>query len=143
MNELVQHKSWFKRNRKWFIPLIGLFIIIIAGFFSSGLGGKVKDISKAYADTALYENAIKEVKKNAEAIYVLGEIKPTDKMAITEGFVAYSEDNKKVKTTIRIKGEKQQGKLDIYAERNENSWIYKEIKIRIKGTKEPIIVIKN
>ena len=143
MNELVKHKSWIKHNRKWFIPLLGLFIIVIVGFFSSGLGGKVKDISKAYADTALYENAIKEVKKNQKAINVLGEIKPTDKMAITEGFVSYSEDNKKVKSTIRIKGSKGKGKLDIHAERNEDSWIYKEIKIRIKGYKEPIIVIKN
>lgn len=141
MNELVPHKSWMQRNRKWFIPLIGFILILFISFFSSGLGEKVKDISKAYADTALYENAITEVKKNAIAIQALGKIKPIDKMAITEGFVAYSKDDKKVKTTIRIKGEKRQGKLDIHAERNENSWVYKEIKIRIKGFEEPIIVV--
>jgi len=143
MNELIQHKSWMQRNRIWFIPLIGLLIIISIAFFSLGLGGKVADISKAYADTALYENAIKEVEKNTQAINILGAIKPTDKMAITEGFVDYSEDNKKVKTTIRIKGSKGNGKLDILAERNGADWIYKEIKIRIKGSKEPIIIIKN
>ena len=68
MNELIQHKSWMQRNRIWFIPLIGLLIIISIAFFSLGLGGKVADISKAYADTALYENAIKEVEKSEKEI---------------------------------------------------------------------------
>jgi len=63
-----------------------------------------------------------------------------DNMAITEGFVSYSDDNKKVKTTIRIIGTKGKGKLDILAERNLGNWIYKEIKIRIKGSNEPIII---
>jgi succinyl-CoA synthetase beta subunit len=142
MNQLIQHKSWIKRNRKWFIPSIGLFVVVLVIFLSSGLGGKVADIGKAYADTTLYKDAIKEVKKNREAINTLGDIKPIDKMAITEGFVEYSEDNKKVKTTIRLKGTKGQGKLDILAERNKNSWIYKEIKIRVRGSEKPIIIIE-
>ncbi len=140
-NELVEHKSWIKRNKKWFISLIGLFAIIIVIFLSSGLGEKITDISKAYADSALYENAILEVKKNEKAINALGEIKSIDKMAITEGFVNYSEDNKKVKSTIRLKGTKGQGKLDILAERDKDNWIYKEIKIRVRGLKDPIIII--
>ena len=142
-NELVEHKSWIKRNRKWFVLLIGVFVIVLGLFISSGIGGKITDIGKAYADSALYENAILEVKKNEEAINALGEIKPTDKMAITEGFVDYSEDNKAVKTTIRIKGNKGQGKLDILAEKAQNNWVYKEIKVRVRGLEEPIIIIKN
>ena len=140
MNELIQHKSWIKRNRIWVIPFIGLFLIVLVVLFNSGLGSKINDISKAYADTALYENAIIEVKKNTQATNVLGEILPMDNMAITEGFVSYSDDNKKVKTTIRIVGTKGKGKLDILAERNLGNWIYKEIKIRIKGSNEPIII---
>jgi len=143
MDELTHHKSWMKRNRIWFIPFIVVFIIVLIAFFSSGLGGKVADISKAYTDRALYKNAIEEVKKNSKAINILGDIKPIDKMAITEGFVDYSEDNKKVKTSIRLKGTKGQGKLDILAEREKNSWVYKEIKIRIRGLEQPIIIIEN
>lgn len=112
-------------------------------FFGSGLGGKVKDVSKAYADSALYDNAIQEVKKDSEAIKILGEIEPTDNFAIAEGYVEYSEDNKEVRSTIRIKGSKGRGKLDIYAERNESSWNYKEIKIRVRGLEKPIMVIGN
>ena len=129
-----------KRNRIWVIPFIGLFLIVLVVLVNSGLGGQINDISKAYADTALYENAIVEVKKNTQATNVLGEILPMDNMAITEGFVSYSDDNKKVKTTIRIIGTKGKGKLDILAERNLGNWIYKEIKIRIKGSNEPIII---
>jgi hypothetical protein len=142
MNELIPHKNWMKRNQKWFIPLIGFLIIMLIGSINSGLGGKVKDVSKAYTDTTLYENAIKEVENNKQAIHVLGGIQPIDKMAIAEGFVSYSEDNKKVQSTIRIKGTKGQGKLDILAERNKNSWDYKALKIRVKGVEEPIVIIK-
>lgn len=112
-------------------------------FFGSGLGGKVKDISKAYADSGLYDNAIQEVKKDSEVIKILGEIEPTDNFAIAEGYVEYSEDNKEVRSTIRIKGSKGRGKLDIYAERNESSWNYKEIKIRVRGLEKPIMIIGN
>ena len=143
MNELVEHKSWMQRNRIWFIPIMVLTAIIAFMFFSSGLGGKVKDVGKAYADTSLYDNAMLKVKNNSEAINVLGEIKPTDNFAIAEGYVKYSEDNKEVRTTIRIKGTKQKGKLDIYAERKEGTWNYKELKIRIKSIDKTILILEN
>mgnify|MGYP000574940358 FL=1 len=143
MNDLVKHESWIKRNRLWVFPSIGIFIILMGILFSAGVGGKVADITKAYADSKLYDDAILEVEKNKDAINALGDIKPIDNMAIIEGFVNYSEDNKAVKTTVRIKGSKGNGKLDILAEKVQNSWDYNEIKIRIKGSKEPIIIIKN
>lgn len=141
-NELVEHKSWMKQNRKWFFPLIVVLVITLGVLFSSGISGKVADIGKAYGDPILYERAILEVKKNEDAINALGEIEPIDKMAITEGFVNYSEDNKAVKTTIRIKGSQGQGKLDILAEKEQNHWRYKEIKVRVRGLEEPIMIVK-
>ena len=142
MNDLVKHESWIKRNRLWLFPSIGIFIILTSILFSAGVGGKVADITKAYSDSKLYDDAILEVEKNKDAINALGDIKPIDNMAIIEGFVNYSEDNKAVKTTVRIKGSKGNGKLDILAEKVQNSWDYNEIKIRIKGFKEPIIIVK-
>ena len=143
MNELIEHDSWFKLNWKWFIPILGLGIILIGIFFTSSLGGNTADITKAYSDDSLYENAVKEVQTNQKVKEALGILNPINKMAILEGFVEYSEDNKSVKTTISIKGTKGKAKMDISAYKKGESWEYQKIIIRIKNPKETIEIINN
>jgi len=59
-NQLIEHKTWWKQNRKWFVPVCGMFLIAVYIFFSSGAPGVTSDIIQAYNDTDLYENALKE-----------------------------------------------------------------------------------
>lgn len=134
-NELITQKSWCKRNWKWFIPLTGIILILIIVFFSSGLGGTTADLTQAYADTELYENALQKVKSDKRVIEILGEIEPIDKLAILEGSVKYSQDNKTVNTSIRLKCIKGKAKMDITANRIDNKWDYEKINLRIR---EPI-----
>ena len=134
-NELIKQKSWWKRHWKWFIPITGTILISIVIFFLSGLDGITADFTQAYADTELYENALQKVKSDKRVTELLGEIEPIDKLAILEGSVKYSLDNKTVNTSIRLKSTKGKAKMDITATRIDNKWDYEKINLRIR---EPI-----
>lgn len=128
------NKNWFGRNFKWAVPTFFLLVLILYLVFSSGLEKVSSDLVQAYADEPLYEDAISLANKNKEIQENLGYIQPMDKMSILNGEVNYSKDHQKVSTTIKIKGDKSNGKLDIEAHRNSNEWIYDKINIRIKDS---------
>jgi hypothetical protein len=145
-NELIVEKSWFKRNWKWIVPIFLFVISFIVLLLSSGLGGLLGDYRKAYADSSLYAIPMEKVKSNIRVREVLGEIEPMGKMAILNGAIHYSEDNKFVDTTIKIFGENGKAMLDISAEWINGSWVYNKINVRIKNpseNREVIPIIKS
>ena len=131
-NELTKQKSWWNCNWKWFVPVIVLVLISITIFFSSGMNGIATDLVQAYADTELYSQALEKVKSDKRVTDLLGEIKPIDKLAILEGQVEYSNDNKMVNSSIRLIGTNGKASMDISADLVDNEWNYKKINIRIK-----------
>jgi hypothetical protein len=142
-NELIKNRSWWSINWKWFLPtsiilfIIGFFLLIMVA-----TDANVADFAQAYTDNSLYEKALEKVKLNQRAKEILGEIEPIDKLAIVEGSIKYSNDNNSVETTIRIKGNKAKGKMDISADKNGTEWEYKKINIRIKDSTEEIDILK-
>ncbi len=135
-NDLVEEKSWGKRNWNWLIPLSGIILISFGIFFSSGMDGVATDLAQAYADTKLYENAIEKINADKRVSVLLGEIKPMDKLAILEGQVEYSNENKTVLSTIWIVGTKGRAKMDISADWINKKWNYTKINVRIKNPPE-------
>lgn len=145
MNELVEDISWWKRNWKWLIPISGIIIISCIIFFTSGLSGITSELTQAYSDTELYENALEKVKSDKRAIEILGEIQPIDNFAILEGSVKYSANYKTVNSSIRLKGAKGKGMMDITANRIDSKWNYEKINLRIEKPtekKQTIEIIK-
>ncbi len=143
-NDLINEQSWWKKNWKWFLPtFIIMFLLAFGLILSSSVDGNVTDIVQAYSDNALYEKAIEKAKTNKRVIDVIGEIEPIDKLAILEGNAIYSNNHNSVKLSIRIKGNKGKGKMDISAKKNGNQWEYKKINIRIKNPKEEIQILKD
>lgn len=144
-NELIEQKSWWKGNWKWFVPLIGTVIILIFSFFHSGFSGILSDYSRAYADPNLYEIAMQKVMLNKQVNEVLGKVEPINKMTILNGSTVYSVDNKSVNSTIKITCAKGKAMLDISADRIGESWNYKKINVRIKNPpdmQQTITIIK-
>ena len=144
-NELLEHKSLVKRNLKWLISASVLIVFSVLIFFSSGLDGITADLTKAYTDTELYENALEKVKSDERIVEILGEIDAIDKFAILEGSVKYSSDSKTVNSSIRIKGVKGKGMMDITANRIGSKWGYEKINFRIEKPfedKQTIEIIK-
>lgn len=143
-NELIVEKSWWKRNWKWFLPtFLVVFSLLFGVILSSSIDGNVTDIAQAYSDNSLYEKAIEKAKTNERVIELIGEIEPIDKLAILEGNAVYSNNNNSVELSIRVKGNKGKGKMDISAKKNGNQWEYKKINIRIKNPKEEIQILKD
>ena len=120
-NELENRDGWWKRNWKWVIPIFGIIAISIAVFFSSNMDGVAADLAKAYADPELYNNALEKVRTDHRVDVLLGEIQPIDKMAILEGQVEYTNDDKTVFSSVRIIGTKGKANMDISADRINNT----------------------
>lgn len=135
-NILIENESWFKKNWKWFIPLSGTVLFLTFSLWLIAFGSVLDNYSKAYADPKLYELALEKVKKNQRVNIVLGEIEPINNMSILNGSVNYSDDNNLVNSTIKITCEKGKAMLDILAERNNTTWDYKLITVRIKSPLE-------
>ncbi|WP_033961900.1 cytochrome c oxidase assembly factor Coa1 family protein [Psychroserpens jangbogonensis] len=134
-NNSIRQGTWLQHHWKWFVPTITVIVFLIL-FFSSGMNKVASDLSNAYSDTELYNDALEKVKANNAAIAVLGEIKPIDKLAILEGQVSYSENNTSVKSSIRIIGSKGKARLDIIANKVNAEWVYKTITVRVKQPKD-------
>jgi len=135
-NELVLHKSWWKPNWKWLLALSGILLISVVIFFTSNMDTVATHLAQAYADTELYENALGKVKSDESVTALLGDIEPIDNLAILEGQVEYTNENKTVNSSIRIVGSRGKGRLDISAERINNTWNYTKITVRIKKPPE-------
>lgn len=143
-NELIVEKSWWERNWKWFLPTSIVLISLVLGIlFTSAIDGNLTDIAQAYSEQSLYEKAVEKAKTNTRVLEVLGTIEPIDQLAILEGNVMYSNNNKAVAVSVRIKGTKGKGKMDIAAVKNGKEWEYKKISIRIKDPKEEIQILKD
>lgn len=141
-SEIFQDRNWFKRNWKWFVPVILLSILFIVVFSLSGSKNHMSNFVLAYADTPLYENAVKKSNANKEVQSVLGKLEPVDELAILESNVEYGDNNKSVNLSVRVHGNKGTGKMDVLATRKGKGWKYKNIKIRIKQPKQEIVVLQ-
>ncbi|MEG2101489.1 MAG: cytochrome c oxidase assembly factor Coa1 family protein [Flavobacterium sp.] len=139
-NELIERKNWFQSNWKWVIPLV-LSLALISGYLFSSSDENIMDFAQAYNDTALYEKAIEKANSNQRVLETVGEIQPIDKLAILEGNTIYTDNNTSVVLSIRIKGTKSKGKLDITAKKMGAKWNYKKILVRCKNPKEEITVV--
>jgi len=135
MTESLRQKSWLQSHWKWLVPTLLVFFLL-AVFFSSGMNKVASDLTNAYTDTELFNNALEKVKANETVVSILGDIQPIDQLAILEGQVNYSKNNTAVKSSIRISGTKRNARLDIIANKVNNEWIYKTLNVRIKKPKD-------
>ncbi len=141
-NELLVRKSWLRRNWRWFLPTsLLLFLLLLGVVLKSTIDGNVMHVAQAYSDKSLFEKAIQKANLNQRVIEIIGKIEPIDRLAILEGHTVYTKNNNSVAMSIRVKGSKGKGKMDIFADKNGKEWDYKKINIRIKIPKETIQIL--
>ncbi|MEO9512597.1 MAG: cytochrome c oxidase assembly factor Coa1 family protein [Flavobacteriaceae bacterium] len=135
MTDLIEQKSWFKRNWKWFLPSIIVLSLVLGLLFSTKLGGNIVGMAKVYLESSVCDNALEIAKKNKRVIQLLGELQPLNKLAILEGSHKYSNDYNTLDITVKVTGseKKIKSKMDISADKNGDEWVYKTINIRIKS----------
>lgn len=132
-NEILPHKNWAQRNWRWALLFIVVLVLAISLLFSL-TGDHLGDFGQAYADPQLFQGAVDKSQENKEVIYLLGNLKPIDKLAILEGDVEYSNQNKNVSFSVRVKGTKGKAQMSAKAIRNRDAWEYTKITIRVKDS---------
>lgn len=140
-NDLIVKEGWLKRNWKWSVPATIIFVFILSLLLTSNSQENITNIIQAYADNSLYEKAIAKANSNKRILQTIGIIQPIDKLAILEGNAVYTNSNNSVELSVRINGDKGNGKLDITADKVGKEWKYKKIIIRNKNPKEEIVVV--
>ncbi len=139
MTDYIDKKSWWRKNRSWILG----FLILIFGFFITivfTLGKPIGDFTRAMVDPQLYNNAFDLVKDDERVIELLGELKPITVFEVLEGEVRYEKVGKAI-ITVGVKGAIQKGKMDIVANKKNNTWQYQTIRIRTKKPKKVIEVL--
>lgn len=143
MNELIEHKSWWKRNWKWLTTLFALFLFLMITIAYSPVGTRISDITQAYADPILLENAILKAQENEDVVELLGSLEKVKGIDIMRGIVNYSNNHKTIDLYFHVKGSKGTGRMRVFADYHNDKWIYNNISIISKNDKEPIVVIEN
>lgn len=134
-NDLIHQKNWFQRNWKWALPVSVVAILAVTLFFSL-TAGHLDDFGKAYAEPQLYDGAVEIAQQNSTVNELLGKIEPVTKMAILEGDIDYTNQNKNVHFSVRIESKEGKARMSVDAERNSDFWEYRKIIIRIKNPSE-------
>ncbi|MGY3792250.1 cytochrome c oxidase assembly factor Coa1 family protein [Aquimarina sp. 433] len=139
MTDYLDNKSWWRKSRSWILG----FFALISGFVLTMLvllGKPIGDFTKAMVDPTVYTTAFEMVEDDQRVIALLGEVKPISVFELLEGEVRYEEKSKAI-MTVGIKGSKQKGKLDIIANKWNNTWRYELVRVRTKKPKKIIEVL--
>lgn len=130
-----------RNNWIWIFICVTIISGVIYLFSSSGMSNHTVDFAQAYLDKDLYQNALIKAKKDDSITLVFGELEPLDNLAILEGEVEYSNDNKTVKMSLRVIGSKEKGTMHILAHRQNEKWKYEKIDISVKGGNKKVIIV--
>ncbi|WP_299766912.1 cytochrome c oxidase assembly factor 1 family protein [uncultured Dokdonia sp.] len=133
-NELIQEKSWWKRNWKWALPVGGCggCLIIVILF----IGGVFAGVTTMFTSSTPYQEGLEKVNSNEQVVELLGT--PIEKDGIMQGSINFNNGDGEADFNIPIKGPKGEGRLYIVGEKRNDEWTYSEMEVRIDQNNEVI-----
>lgn len=134
MDEQIRQKSWFSRNWMWAVPSCGCLGFILLLIF--GVGSIFFGVTKLFENSTPYNYAVKAAQNNPKLIDILGEPIETD--GIMNGNISIQNKGGNANFTVPIKGEKGLATIVVVAERFDGEWVYEDLYVEIKETKERI-----
>ena len=134
MNEHIQQKSWFHKNWMWLVPLGGCLTIVL--LFVFGIGTLIFGAFNMLTNLTPYEYALDQAKNNSQVIELLGT--PIDTDVIMQGNISLENDEGSADFKIPIEGPKGKASIIVKAQKNYGEWIYEELYVEIKESKEKI-----
>ena len=132
--EVIEQKSWFRRNWKWLVPTLGcstiivLIIIAVVGFFTFIKNPEPIDYGMDLAS------------KNEQVINLLGE--PLEKEGLPKGQFTFSTGSGgEIDFVVPIKGPKGNAFLHVKGYEKDDEWVYEELFVEIPdgGINIPLI----
>ena len=134
MEEIIQHKSWFKRNWKWVVPTGGCLLFIILAIVL--VGSIFVGVTGLMSDSPAYVDAMKKASTHKELIEQIGE--PIEQNGIMGGSIKYSNGENSADITIPIKGDKGEATIRVEGSGTDKNWIYRTMEVYISDTDEII-----
>ncbi|WP_264551684.1 cytochrome c oxidase assembly factor 1 family protein [Flavobacterium sp. N2038] len=135
-NELIQRKSWWDRNWKWFVPTGCLSIIVLIGLFIAGV---FFGVTSMMTESDVYKDSMIAVKNNKIIIEKLGNPVETDGMI--SGSISTSNNAGNCNLQVPLKGPKGKGTLFIIANK-QGKWKYEQLSVYIEKTQEEIDLLQ-
>jgi hypothetical protein len=135
-NELIEKRSWWNRNWKWFVPSGCLTLLLLFGLFIGGIFYEVTSIIK---DSDAYKESMTAVQNNKFVVEKLGSPIETDGMV--SGNVTSNNDVRTCDVQVPIKGPKGKGTLFVVGEKR-GTWKYSEMSVYIENTNEKIDLLQ-
>ena len=133
--EVVQQKSWFRRNWLWFVPSMGCLTLII--LLAIGVFGIFSMIN----DSEPTQYGIQKASEHPKVIELLGE--PIEKNGLPSGEMSYSTDTgSTVDFIIPIKGPKNKASLIVKGYKEDGKWIYEKLHVLIGENREKINLLE-
>ncbi|MCV2487206.1 cytochrome c oxidase assembly factor 1 family protein [Flavobacterium sp. SH_e] len=135
-SELIQRKSWWNRNWKWFVPTGCLSLLVLFALFIVGIFFEVTSIIK---DSDAYKESITAVQNNKIVVEKLGSPIETDGMV--SGNITSNNNVRTCDVQVPIKGPKGKATLFVVGEKR-GKWKYSEMSVYIEKTNEKIDLLK-
>lgn len=108
---------------------------------SMGLAARFK-ISENIKKTEYYKDALKTVRTNKGAVYLLGEPMKDGRVDIGNSEKNFTKDDK-AQYEVPVKGPKQKGMIYFWAAKQDTEWVVKRIELGLQNEPNRRLLIKN
>lgn len=128
----TQHGGWFARNWKWFVALIVVGLLLVAGAVV-GIFALVFSLIKS---SEVYTHALAQARADPQVVAVLGE--PIEEGFMPSGSIEISGGSGNADLSITIHGPKGSATIYVVATRQAGRWTYDILEVALPGSAERI-----
>jgi cytochrome oxidase complex assembly protein 1 len=129
----VPQKSWFARNRKWFLPTIILGPLLLLALFVSVIFGALFGLMKS---SEPYKNAVATASHDARVSEQLG--KPITPGWYATGNISVENDSGDAQITIPLNGTRRHGTVYVEAKKSAGIWRYQRLEVEMEGVPDRV-----
>lgn len=138
MTQLEAHKTWWQRNRKWFVPTGCLSLIALAVIFIVAIFFTVTTMMKK---STPYIESYEAATTNSYVIDRLGE--PIEQNGMLQGNISITNNTGEATISIPLEGPKGTGTIYVSANKYNETWTYSKMSIYIDSTQETINLLED
>jgi hypothetical protein len=133
MEYTSEKKSWWSRNWKWFVPVVGLGMIVVC---VGCIALMMTTVFGAMKSSHVYQQALIRVQESAEAREALGA--PIEPGFWVSGSVEVSGPSGSADLAIPVSGPKGSGTVYVVATKSAGEWEYRTLQLAPNGSSDRI-----
>ncbi len=126
-------RSWWQRNWKWFVPLLGIGVVILFVSFIALILSLVFGMMKS---SYVYNHAMEEAKANPNVQKALGE--PVKAGLLVAGNISVNGHSGHADLSIPVSGPDGKGTIYAVAQKSSGEWRFKTFLVAVESTGQQI-----